>query len=178
MKSIVSTNNVVVASIQQSQTQSNQTPTNHPTTSTSTTTSTKPQTQHIYARTGNAPISTETHRLRRINLAEFCSTLKSSNRGSSNGAVAVLDNSAAVAFAAAASDARRRLDLRDLAARDAGVDDGPPRTGIGGMCDANSNSNSASRSDGSRVLCQSPTNVTPRRRDVDDVPRGRRDDAK
>lgn len=83
-----------------------------------------------YARTGNAPISTETHRLRRINLAEFCSTLKSSNRGSSNGAFAIVDNSTVVALAAAASDARRRSDLRDLAARDAGVDDGSPRTGI------------------------------------------------
>ena len=89
--------------------------------------------KNVYARTGNAPISTETHRLRRINLAEFCSTLKSSNRGSSNGAF--LRDSSAVAFAAAASDARRCLDLRVLAARDADVDDGPPRTGIDGIAE-------------------------------------------
>lgn len=108
-------------------------PTNHPTSTSTTKQREEENTRHIYARTGNAPISTETHRLRRINLAEFCSTLKSSNRGSSNGAVAILCNSAVVAFAAAASDARRRLDLRDLAACDAGVDDGPPRTGIGGI---------------------------------------------
>jgi len=85
--------------------------------------------KNVYARTGNAPISTETHRLRRINLAEFCSTLKSSNRGSSNGAF--LRDSSAVAFAAAASDARRCLDLRVLAA----LDDGPPRTGIDGIAE-------------------------------------------
>ena len=85
--------------------------------------------KNVYARTGNAPISTETHRLRRINLAEFCSTLKSSNRGSSNGAF--LRDSSAVAFAAAASDARRCLDLRVLA----DVDDGPPRTGIDGIAE-------------------------------------------
>jgi len=85
--------------------------------------------KNVYARTGNAPISTETHRLRRMNLAEFCSTLKSSNRGSSNGAF--LRDSSAVAFAAAASDARRCLDLRVLAA----LDDGPPRTGIDGIAE-------------------------------------------
>jgi len=83
--------------------------------------------KNVYARTGNAPISTETHRLRRINLAEFCSTLKSSNRGSSNGAF-LRDSSAA-------SDACRCLDLRVLAARDADVDDGPPRTGIDGIAE-------------------------------------------
>jgi hypothetical protein len=109
-----------------------------------------------------------------MNLAEFCSTLKSSNRGSSNGAFAILRDSSAVAFAAAASDARRCLDLRVLAARDAAVDDGPPRTGIDGIAKFQPRRR-ASASDGwapcMRVV------VFSARRDVDDAPRRRRGDA-
>ena len=129
--------------------------------------------KNVYARTGNAPISTETHRLRRINLAEFCSTLKSSNRGSSNGAF--LRDSSAVAFAAAASDARRCLDLRVLAARDADGDDGPPRTRIDGIANLQPRRRRASASDGSAPCVR--VGVFSARRDVDETPRRRRGDA-